>query len=440
MSFRLPLMLICPLALIGLLASESCAAWKLSTDDTRIVIDVENNAPVVARLGAAGRQQLGRRPDDGSADVEGVDRQPRGRNEVAIQRRRCRRNTHTLTLTFTNEEPKLLLRSIWRARPGHGPVEHWIKIENRSPERVILSHQDSLALHGLKSGGPADVWWIKRGGSNATAEGGTFQQPLDKKLDLNLASHCDDGASPVPWLAVQVGQNRGLYVGWDSQGLGRVHARTAKNTGLLDLDVGNQPEFRTDIGPGEVFLVPPAFVGCYTSDVDEGSYRLHRFVLEKLRPLLPKKYPDPILAYNLYLDAGGPNAKEADVLASHKTCYELGFEAFMPDAMWFPEAGDWRWDPKRFPKGIRARSNSTCIPAVCGWPCGAVGPTAALRPSGHLSVRGPVGHPAWFNIALAPTGSPARSMAARFAWPAPRPDSGPSKRPSGWCVITSSTI
>ena len=68
--------------------------------------------------------------------------------------------------------------------------------------------------------------------------------------------------------------------------------------------------------PHEVFHVPPAFVGCYAGDIDEGSYSLHRFIIEKLRPRVPAGYPDPTLAYNLYLDAGGNQATEADVLRS----------------------------------------------------------------------------------------------------------------------------
>lgn len=80
----------------------------------------------------------------------------------------------------------------------------------------------------------------------------------------------------------------------------------------MNIDVGHHPDFKADVEPGEVFLVPPAFVGCYRGDVDDGSYSLHRFVLEKLRPPCPG--PDPLLAYNLYLDEGGNQAKERDVL------------------------------------------------------------------------------------------------------------------------------
>jgi alpha-galactosidase len=256
-----------------------------------------------------------------------------------------------LTFWLTNAEPKLALRSIWRAQPGPGPVEHWAEIENQSGQEITLSCQGSLSLPGLRADGPATAHWIKRGGGNANTEGGTFQDSITNGYVLTLESNPLDGASPVPWLAVQVGAKRGLYVGWEFSGLGSIRAR--ENRGQLEIQVGNHPDFKTDIQSGEVFQVPPAFVGCYQGDVDEGSYDLHRFILDKLRPPMPKNCPDPILAYNLYLDAGGNKAREADVLRCAATCHDLGFEVFMPDAMWFPQPGDWRWDPTRFPRGIK---------------------------------------------------------------------------------------
>src|SRR5262249_39797643 len=154
-----------------------------------------------------------------------------------------------------------------------------------------------------------------------------------------------DGASPVPWLALQIGTSRGLYVGWEFSGIGRIRFHSADRQGSqagnapgeLGIDVGNLPVFKTDIEAGETFLVPPAFVGCYTGDIDDGSYTLHRFVLEKLVPRFPDGYLHPTLAYNLYLDGGGANADENSVLRSAALAKELGFETFVVDAMWFPQ-------------------------------------------------------------------------------------------------------
>ena len=304
-----------------------------------------------------------------------------GNREMATQWKfhngRMDQSAHTLVLTFTSAEPKLLLRSMWRARPGRGPVEHWIEIENRSAARVAISHQDSLSLHGLKGDGSADLWWIKRGGSNASAQGGTFRQPLDKRLDLKLVSHCEDGASPVPWLAVQVGQKQGLYVGWEFSGLGRIHARAAKNEGQLDLDVGNLPDFRTDIEPGEVFWVPTAFVGCYAGDVDEGSYRLHRFVLEKLRPAFPRE-SIPIRSWptTFISTPAEPVPRKPTCFAAPRRAANWGSRPSWPTPCGSPRRAIGGGTRSDFPRGS-CRSNGTCMRRACGWRCGVPGRTAA---------------------------------------------------------------
>ncbi|MHB9065482.1 MAG: NPCBM/NEW2 domain-containing protein [Pirellulaceae bacterium] len=384
----------------GGLASRNvqAASWDLHTADTEMRIGVVENRPVIEHLAAVGSTHnwisaenlvplMTRAWRDGQ-EISIVWQFREGIDAPAIGQ---------LTLEFTCAESSLVLRSVWRARPGRGPIEHWMEIENVSPGRVTVSHQDSLTLAGLHPGAPATLWWIQRGGSNASTQGGTFSQPLSGGLDLVLASDCEDGASPVPWLAVQAGLERGLYVGWEFSGLGRVHARATADADGIDLDVGNHREFKTDVEPGEVFLVPPAFVGCYNGDLDEGSASLHRFVLEKLRPPVPLGYPDPILAYNLYLDAGGNEATESDVLRSAEMCRDLGFEAFMPDAMWFPETGDWRWDPRRFPQGVQPieafiHRSGLKLALWCAWTNGGIS-----EDPGALSVRGRVGHPEWFN-------------------------------------------
>lgn len=383
-------------------AAAKQPSWTLATDDTLISIAVSNQQPVIQHL---------RTPHSehdwvtAGMPVLLMEKVWFGEREVATAWTFVQgthdRSAGTLTLTFTNLSPKLCLRSIWRARPGHGPVEHWIEIVNHSGERLTVSQQDSLSLSALHPGGAAKVWWIKRGGSNASTQGGTFTEDYSPRLNLNLASNCEDGASPVPWLAVQVDASHGLYLGWKFSGLGRISAKALDTGAAIDLRVGLQPDFKTDLESGETFLVPPAFVGCYTGDIDDGSYTLHRWVIEKLRPPVPKGFADPTLAYNLYLDAGGANAHEADVLRSAAFCRDLGFETFVPDAMWFPECGDWRWDPKRFPRGIEpiekfVHRSGMKLALWCAWSNGGI----SEHPDA-LSVRGSVGHPDWFNADFA---------------------------------------
>jgi hypothetical protein len=72
---------------------------------------------------------------------------------------------------------------------------------------LVLSH---IAIPTHES---MDAWWIKRGGGNATIEGGTLTESVGRHSGVTLTSDPTDGASPVPWLAMQVGTSRGFYVG-----------------------------------------------------------------------------------------------------------------------------------------------------------------------------------------------------------------------------------
>jgi len=377
-------------------APAETGPWTLASSDTRIELAVTDDQLIVRRL--EGTQAAHNWAGEGMV----VDLMPRvwfgdesRTTRWAFQGTALDATAGTLALSFENAMPPLVLRSVWRARPGRGPVEHWMVIENRSDRPVAIAEQDSLSLAGLTPGGPADIWWVKRGAADARAQGGTFTERVSPQTVLELTSNPTDGASPVPWLAVQVGEERGLYVGWEFSGVGRIEARGHGPDGL-SLRVGNAPGFRTDVLPGESLLIPPAFVGCYAGDVEEGSYQLHRFIIEKLRPPMPPGWPDPMLMCALYVDSRTPRANADYVLDNARLAHETGFETFMVDAMWFPQVGDWRWDPERYPEGCAPierflHQRGMGFALWCAWTNGGASDDPAA-----LSVRGPHGHPDWF--------------------------------------------
>jgi hypothetical protein len=348
--------------------TENPMSWRLSTDDTTMVVAIQNGIPVVTELSSTEinfNWLLEPAPEvlPSSVTQQGALLATKWQYEGGT----LDPKSGKLVLRFSNSAPALELRSIWRGQPGHGPVEHWLTIANNSGAAITIGHQDSLVLSHLTvpTDESMDAWWIKRGGGNATTEGGTIVESVGRHSHQTLASDpfpWSGGASPVPWLAMQVGTSRGLYVGWEFSGIGRIayrsepygDAKAATGPAQLEIEVGNVPAFKTDVEAGETFLVPAAFVGCYSGDIDDGSYTLHRFVLDKLVPKFPKGYAHPTLAYNPYDDGGNPSAAdENSILRGAAQAKELGFETFVLDAMWFPQSGDWRWDPKRFPHGDR---------------------------------------------------------------------------------------
>ncbi len=354
----------CLIVCVGLAwgSSQEDQSWTLRTDDTVVVVGIHQGMPVISRVGSAKLDSnwlvapvpevlLPSVTQQGSSSPASWQYEGGDFDQVSGQ----------LVLRFSNAAPAMELQSIWRARPGRGPVEHWLTIANRSGGVITVGHEDSLVLNhlALPANEALDAWWIKRGAGNASLEGDTLVRSVGRNSDETILSNPNDGASPVPWMALQAGTSHGLYVGWEFSGIGRIHLQSVSGEGdaaktapaQVKLEVGNSPDFKTDVPAGETFLIPAAFVGCYSGDIDDGSYSLHRFIMEKLLPKFPAGYQYPTLAYNLYLDSGGANATEKDVLASAALAHDLGFETFVVDAMWFPQSGAWYWDPKRFPHG-----------------------------------------------------------------------------------------
>jgi alpha-galactosidase len=347
------------------LCSSNDESWRLSTDDTTVVVEVQRGEPVVTLVGSARKDGsnwlLAPAPE---VLLPSVTQQGSSLpTKWQFQGGTLDSKSGQLVLRFTNASPALELQSIWRARPGHGPVEHWLTIANNSGATITIGHLDSLVLNhvAVPADESMDAWWVKRGAGNAAVEGGTIVRSVGRNSDETITSDPNEGSSPVPWMALQVGSSHGMYVGWEFSGIGRIHLHSLSAEGQagdtrpaqIGLEVGNVPAFKTDVAAGETFLVPAAFVGSYSGDIDDGSYTLHRFILDKLLPRFPEGYVHPTLAYNPYLDGGASKADEQSVLRNAALAHELGFETFVVDAMWFPQSGAWFWDPKRFPHGSK---------------------------------------------------------------------------------------
>jgi alpha-galactosidase len=116
------------------------------------------------------------------------------------------------------------------------------------------------------------------------------------------------------------------------------------------MDANAPTPYRTRLAPGETFEAPAVFLGCYRGDVDDGANRLRRWVDTNLRPTTREtRWP--------YLIGSPGHDATLDERQARKQITEasaLGLEAYLLDARWFREVGDWRPDPERFPDGLAA--------------------------------------------------------------------------------------
>jgi alpha-galactosidase len=360
------------LSLPGIAGLQAAAAaeteWTLATKDTEIKIGIRNGAEAILELHAVGRpwewvqtpnvEELPKSVIQGGVASQlhwtysGADRDAEHR---------------ALTLIFRNTSPALELKSHWQASSGLGPVEHWLTLKNGSVDRVTVGAQSSLSLKTLAMprGHYVESTQVRRGGSNAQVSGGVLSRPVGQYWSVSVPSRPSDGggggtvaedlASEVPFLNLQVDSSHGLYVGWKFSALGEIAGSSNGSTmDTIDLSIGVPANFKTDILPGEEFLVPAAFIGTYVGGQAEGSYSVYRYIQDSVLPRRASAPPYPTLVYGYYFDGNKPGTQtESDVLASARLAHELGFETYLADAMWFPDTGDWRWDPKRFPHGSK---------------------------------------------------------------------------------------
>src|ERR1700761_5622578 len=170
---------------------QSATSWRLSTDDTVMVVALQQGIPAVTQLSSArtgSNWLLAPAPEvlPSSVTQQGTPVVTNWHYDGASQDP----ESGQLELRFSNAAPALQLQSIWRARPGHGPVEHWLTIANHSDATITVGHQDSLVLDNVEipKNESMDAWWIKRGGGNATTEGGTYLQSVGRHSSQTLTS------------------------------------------------------------------------------------------------------------------------------------------------------------------------------------------------------------------------------------------------------------
>jgi Melibiase. len=177
-----------------------------------------------------------------------------------------------VTLTFTNSTPSLELHSIWWARPGSGPVEHWMTIENKSGGDVTIYQQESLNI--VVKGDINPTLWRFHKDSQWADSTGTYQNTLSNGVsftsDTNTSNNGNDSGF-IPCIYLDAASNHGLYVGLEWPNARINTTATGSNIAYINIKAGLYPDFKTDISNNGVFNVPSVYIGTYKGDTDTGS-------------------------------------------------------------------------------------------------------------------------------------------------------------------------
>ncbi|MGH8121635.1 MAG: glycoside hydrolase family 36 protein, partial [Rudaea sp.] len=327
--------------------------------DTRLTLQADASAPRILRLaspsGAAWESAVAQVLID-HAMVDGATRQLHWQFDRAASRVQAT----SLTLVYETHNPDLRLYWEWQARSQHGPLEHSIRIDNRSGREVWIPLQDSLSFDWQAQPNQAlQQLWIDKGAGKAPPVGTHLANIGDGYRWLGESStfahpRADEPREIIPYFLVQPADDSasGWYLGVEFSG--RIAMSLQRHGDTLQGRAGLNPRpgpFRTRLASGESFVTPTIFLGASRGSIDDAGNALRRWVREVLND--PRRVRDPTypwLTNNSWGSGMAIDAAQARRMIDDSR--ELGFEMFHLDAGWFRGVGDWYPDPRKFPKGL----------------------------------------------------------------------------------------
>jgi len=171
-----------------------------------------------------------------------------------------------VTLHFVSTTPSLELKSVWTARPGPGPVENRLTIQNKSGGVVVYSPDISAGVLRLKADKRVRLWNFEK-----TSIG---QGHFDNQL-IGPGVHRSIDSRQIPFIMFDVNSTHGAYIGYEWE-LGAFQLATDADP--LDITVSILPITEAvPQGANEIFTIPSVYYGTYKGDVDDGSNRFKKW-------------------------------------------------------------------------------------------------------------------------------------------------------------------
>ena len=342
-----------------LFACDKKPEFAAANADNRVTLHAGTDAPRVTCLERIGGASWTGDADETlipSAVIDGIDTPLHWQFDPKASRARV----GSATLVYRTIDPALTLSWEWIARDAHGPLEHTIRIENRSKREVWIPLQDSFRFRWKNDSHPLEHIWIDKGAGDAPPVGTHIIAMNEGYAWRGTSSpfahpRADEPREIIPYFLVRAKDSAiGWYAGIEFSG--RVAMTLAQHDNMIDGSAGLNPEpgpFRTRLAPGDTFVTPTVFVGASDGDIDDTANTLHRWVRAVLNDPATLRDPEyPVVTNNSWGSAMAISEAQASRMIDD--AHRLGFEMFHLDAGWFRAVGDWRADPQKFPNGIAA--------------------------------------------------------------------------------------
>lgn len=254
---------------------------------------------------------------------------------------------HDRDIPLPSPRPPVIVTWHVQAHPDHAVIRQWFEVTNTGDEDLTITRLPVLI---------ANLAGTSRG---LTAHSGLARTHRLRKQEgadwftwktLPLAPGVTDAFATghrraATWLGLTRDDGPGLFVGWESNartmcGYGDLHG-----TGACVLDVWLEPEYW--LAPGQTLTGPAAFLGAADGDLDEVSYRTHRFVEDVIAmPVADERFP--WVTFNSW--GYGDRIDDASMRTCFEVCRKLGIEHFVVDFGW--EDPDWHPRTDLFPHGL----------------------------------------------------------------------------------------
>jgi hypothetical protein len=331
---------------------------KIASAETAVVVEAGEHAPRLLTLSFRGSV-----PWKNTRDETLPERVETQGTVQAVTWRWDRIATHfdskEIQIVYVADSPRLRAVWRWRARAGHGPIEHSLSIQNLGDEPVWLPLQPSLRFDWQIDPKTAlQRFWLEKGADIPSSEGTHLDALTEGETWQGSSStyaipHPGRPREMIPYLLVdELSHRRGWYVGIEFSG--RTHITLERAGASLRGEAGLDPRpgpYRTRVLPGGSFETPTIFIGAFRGGPDEAGNILRRWVRAVLNN--PRTLADP--AYPLLVNnswGSGMAVDEALARRMIEQSAQLGLEMFHLDAGWFREVGDWHANTTKFPHGI----------------------------------------------------------------------------------------
>ncbi|MGI4791634.1 MAG: GH36 C-terminal domain-containing protein [Janthinobacterium lividum] len=171
-----------------------------------------------------------------------------------------------ITLRFTSSAPHLALNSVWWARPGGGPIENEVTVENQSGEPVVFSAQTAAARLQLRAKSLVSVCYSDK---TSAGPGKVHNDPVGPGSSITTTRE----QIPLTFLAENSAQ--GLYLGceWELGGM-----NVSSGSDPLQMTAAVMPITENVTRQNhETFTIPTVYYGTYRGDIDSGSNQFKKW-------------------------------------------------------------------------------------------------------------------------------------------------------------------